>query len=353
MRARGLHGDTTLLRGAADLGDGRATRRVGQDHLVDVESLVGQDLQHGFAPVHGQEAVLRRRRLLVTHRASLPSRRGRADGGIRARILSGSRHGRPFVRAGCLLPLPGGTVRAHARRECGDPAAAAVGFRLRAPARPGVAPPVVPASLPSVRGIGPGAPRAAGVGGGQRLRRQLPRATLGAPGPGLRRAAVRTGGQAAGAAARPRPPAVGAVRRRGVGERPGRAGDEEPPGAGRRHRHPRSGSADPGRRTQRARHGRRGHAAVDGVDAVVPPRPGAAADRRDHRQPPQAGRDRRQRAQRRARPDHHGRAGARHGGRCRHDGAFPRASGAAEPAERAGQWWPGVRGCVGGPRRPA
>ena len=102
----------------------------------------------------------------------------------------------------------------------------------------------VPA-LPPARAPRPGPSRQPGLGRRRGLRPRLPRTPLRAAAPGLDRPAARADRADHVAPARPRPPAVGDLLRRGARGRPGRAALQVPPDPRRRHLHrrPRPGAA--------------------------------------------------------------------------------------------------------------
>ena len=90
------------------------------------------------------------------------------------------------------------------------------------------------AALPAEDAAGAGQPGQPGVGRRRRLRHHLSRAALGAAASGHRARAARVLRADPVAAARPRPPAVGDVPRRGPGRRPGRDRHQDPSVDGRR-----------------------------------------------------------------------------------------------------------------------
>ncbi len=241
----------------SDLGDRPARRPVGQDRpcrrrgsgRAGPPARVSARTRSGTGPSARSPACHPPRQSPSTRARASPSGRSRS---VRGRILS-----RIGVMADRLSALDASFLYleepfcAHARRECGDPAAAP-GRRARLRARCGADPAsaAIPAALPAVRPLGSRSPRQAGVGRRRRLRHQLPRATVGVTGAGCDDSCS-TGRPAAGPPLDRDRPLWELLPGGGVGGRPGGAGDEDAPIVGRRHRHARPGSVDPGHRTSR------------------------------------------------------------------------------------------------------
>ena len=181
-----------------------------------------------------------------------------------------------------------GRVHAHARGRTGRASTCPPGgFDYERFVEPDRGPDLAGPAVPAEDQVGARPHRLPGVGRRHRVRRQLPRPSVGAAAAGLRRAVARPGGPAAVPAAGPVAAVVGDEHRRGPGRRRVRDHHQDPPRDGRRHQrgrhrpgHPRR---DPDAARDRARRtGGRGpsRAPVDlVVDAVrdLVSRPGAVA----------------------------------------------------------------------------
>ncbi|CAA9335358.1 MAG: Wax ester synthase/acyl-CoA:diacylglycerol acyltransferase; Diacyglycerol O-acyltransferase, partial [uncultured Frankineae bacterium] len=221
---------------------------------------------------------------------------------------------RPAQSPRRLLPVHGDADHGDARRRRRDVRAAGGGLRLRPAGRPHQRADRPRPALPAEGALHPRAARQPRLGRRRGLRRHLPRTAQRAAPAGQRRAAARAGRKADGAAARPRPSAVGDLPRRGPGAGTGGGDHQDPPRHGRRRR----------RRGHRHRHPRHHTRAADGARGRLAPGASAGSRLAGGRGPHRL----------RQAPD----AGAGHGAHGR-----DRRPGDGGQAGRPGQRGPGVR----------
>ena len=160
---------------------------------------------------------------------------------------------------------------ADAQRDRRDLRARRLRLRLRAPGRADRRPDLVRAALPAAGAVRARPAGQPGLGRRPALRPRLPRTPVRAAAAGQPRPAARARRPDRLATARPEPPAVGGLLRRGARRRPGRGAVEVAPGPGRRRRHrrPRAGAARQGRGAAEPRRRR-----LDSAAAAVVGQPG-------------------------------------------------------------------------------